>query len=262
MPVDDACGRRPSVPILTGMTDVDWSRLTQHLTRDTRDRVLMSFADVERVLGVPLPPAATGSSYWTNRRAARTDAWRSAGFRVTRRGLPERTVAFLRDGAQLRPVPVAPASGSPARPFTSDPDAERLVRRDPFAFLLGALLDHGIAPDRAWRAPLLLQQRLGHLDPRRMVAEPQAVQQAVAQPPVLHRYKQTAAAWLVAAAQRVLDQYGGDAGAVWSDAPTRAELVHRLVAFDGVGEVKARRAIEHLQLDLGVDVRDAPGEVA
>jgi hypothetical protein len=38
--------------------------------------------------------------------------------------------------------------------------------------------------------------------------------------------------------------------------------VHRLVAFDGVGEVKARRAIEHLQLDLGVDVRDAPGEVA
>jgi uncharacterized HhH-GPD family protein len=244
------------------MTELDWSRLTRHLARQTRDRVQMSFADIEHVLGAPLPPAATGRGYWTNGRDARTDAWRSVDFRVIRRGLPAGTVAFVRQAP--RPVPAAaPASETPPRPFTSDPDAARLVRHDPFAFLLGALLDHGIPPDRAWRAPLVLQQRLGHLDPQRMVTEPEAVQQAVGQPPVLHRYKHTAAAWVVAAAQRVLDHYGGEAVAVWSDAPTRAELLERLVAFDGIGEVKARKAIEHLQLDLRVEVRDeARGDVA
>lgn len=252
VPVDGARGGPPSLPILAPMTDdLDWSRLTRQLASDTRDRVEMSLGDIERVLHAPLPCAASGSGFWTNR-SVRAGAWRSVGFRVTRRGLPPGTVAFLREAGRLAPVPTQP----PPQPFSRDEDADRLVRHDPFAFLLGALLDHGMPADRAWRAPLVLQQRLGHLDPRRMVAQPEVVQQAVAQPPVLHRYKQTAASWVVAAAQRVVDTYGGDAARLWSDAPPRAELQDRLVAFDGFGEVKARKAIEHLQRDLGVVLRD------
>ena len=85
----------------------------------------------------------------------------------------------------------------------ADPDAERLVRTDPFAFLLGALLDHGIPPERAWRGPLELSRRLGHLYPARMVAEPDAVRAAVAGPPALHRYRETVAGWVLEAARTI-----------------------------------------------------------
>jgi uncharacterized HhH-GPD family protein len=153
----------------------------------------------------------------------------------------------------------SPATWAPAPPsaLTTDAEADRLVRQDAFAFLLGALLDHGMSADRAWRAPLVLQQRLGHLDPERMAAEPEAVQRAVADPPVLHRYKHTVASWIVAVARRVVEDYDGEAAALWSDAPTRNGLLARLVAFEGFGEVKARKTIEHLER-AGIALRDEP----
>lgn len=137
----------------------------------------------------------------------------------------------------------------------ADPDAELLVRGDPFAFLLGALLDHGIPPERAWRGPLELRRRLGHLDPARMAAEPDAVRVAVAGPPALHRYRETVARWLIEAARRVAADHGGDAGAIWGDEPTRSELHQRLLSFPGMGEVKSARTIEMLERDLGVRLR-------
>ena len=44
-----------------------------------------------------------------------------------------------------------------------------------FAFLLAVIFDQNVSFERAWRAPLLIQQRLGHCDALRMVAEPEAV---------------------------------------------------------------------------------------
>lgn len=69
-----------------------------------------------------------------------------------------------------------------------DPESDELIRNDGFAFLLGVIFDQGIRYERAWRAPYELQQRLGHLDPARIVADPEAVRRTVAGPPALHRY--------------------------------------------------------------------------
>jgi hypothetical protein len=92
-----------------------------------------------------------------------------------------------------------------------DPESDKLLKGDGFAFLLAVILDQGIRYERAWRAPLELRERLGHLDPARMVADPDAVRRAVAQPPALHRYVNNMPAWLVSAARRVLDEYAGNA---------------------------------------------------
>ena len=54
--------------------------------------------------------------------------------------------------------------------FTPNPDANRLIIEDPFAFLLAVIFDQGIKAERAWAAPYALRQRLGHLDPARMAA--------------------------------------------------------------------------------------------
>lgn len=147
--------------------------------------------------------------------------------------------------------------------LTSDADAAALLASEPFAVLLGALFDHGIVAERAWAAPRVLQQRLGHLDLARIVAEPDQVRAAVAGPPGLHRYVEALAGWVVEAARIVLTEYGGDASALWSGQPTKAELEARLRAFPGFGQVKAAKAVQVLETQLGVSLRAAPdAEVA
>ncbi len=159
--------------------------------------------------------------------------------------------ALLDHGEVLANLP--PANAAP------DPEADAFLRSDPFAFLVAVVLCQGITAERAWSSPWLLRQRLGHLDPARMVAEPEAVRAAITQPPCIHRYVVNTPRWVVSAAQNVLDIYGGDAAAIWDDEPTATELSRRLQAFDGIGQKKAAMAVEILSRDLGVGVREFTG---
>jgi uncharacterized HhH-GPD family protein len=143
--------------------------------------------------------------------------------------------------------------------FTPHPEANALIMDDSFAFLLAVIFDQGIPAERAWRAPYDLMQRLGHLDPARMLADPESVRTAVAQPPVLHRYREKLPGWLVAAARIVLHDYAGDAARIWNDRPTARQLQQRLDRFPGVGQKKAAMAVEILDRDLGIPIRELGG---
>jgi len=143
--------------------------------------------------------------------------------------------------------------------FTPHPEANALIMDNPFAFLLAVIFDQGIPAERAWRAPFDLMRRLGHLDPARMLADPEGVRTAVAQPPVLHRYREKMPGWLVAAARIVLHDYAGDAARIWNDHPTARQLKQRLDRFPGVGQKKAAMAVEILDRDLGVPIRELDG---
>jgi uncharacterized HhH-GPD family protein len=143
--------------------------------------------------------------------------------------------------------------------FTPDPEANRLVVDDPFAFLVAVVCDQGIVAERAWQAPWELRRRLGHLDPARIATDVEDVRAAVQRPPKLHRYVENVPRWIAAAAQRVVRLYGGDASAIWGDSPTAATLQQRLQEFDGIGQKKAAMAVEILERDLGVEVRELHG---
>jgi len=143
--------------------------------------------------------------------------------------------------------------------YAKDPAANDLLFEDPFAFLVGVLFDQGIPAPRAWSAPHLLATRLGHLDPARIAADPAAVARAVATPPMLHRFKATVPRWVCAAARRVLEDYGGDAGAIWGDGPTARALQSRLVDFEGIGQKKSAMAVELLARDFGVRIEELGG---
>jgi uncharacterized HhH-GPD family protein len=138
-------------------------------------------------------------------------------------------------------------------------EANDLVYNNAFAFLTGVIFDQGIPAERAWLAPYLLRQRLGHLDPARVAAEPEAVLIAIETPPKLHRYIVKMPSWLVQAAQRVMSHYNGDAGTIWSDNPSADELQRRFDAFTGVGQKKAAMAVEILERDLGVPIKNLQG---
>ena len=140
--------------------------------------------------------------------------------------------------------------------FTANPDANDLVRTDPFAFLCAVIFDQNVPAERAWLAPFLLRERLGYLDPSSIASSDGAVRAAIQQEPKLHRYVDKMPGWIVRAAQRVLDRYGGDASTIWCDNPTADALQKRFDDFVGIGQKKAAMAVEILARDLGVPVQN------
>ena len=149
-----------------------------------------------------------------------------------------------------------PSEKGGALEFTANEQANALLRSDPFAFLLGVLFDQNVPAERAWIAPFILKERLGHLDPQTIAYADGAVRDAVQEVPKLHRYVNKMPRWVVLAARRVVEVYGGDASAIWSDNPSADILQKRFDDFLGIAQKKAAMAVEILERDLGVPVRN------
>ena len=91
---------------------VRWAPLTDHLRNVSDERVELTYAQVEEILGGPLPASATKHRpyFWTNTYAGGYGRhWMDAGYRVSLRGMPSDAVAFVRD----RSVEDVPSSSSP-----------------------------------------------------------------------------------------------------------------------------------------------------
>lgn len=59
--------------------------LSGHLRRQRQDELVLSFAEIERILGAMLPKSATKPQWWLNREDPQTPhvhgkAWRDAGY--------------------------------------------------------------------------------------------------------------------------------------------------------------------------------------
>lgn len=64
----------------------------------SKDRVTLSFSEVERIIGADLPPSAfKHREWWANQEGgSRAPHWRAAGFKVDGLSQPDRTVSFRR----------------------------------------------------------------------------------------------------------------------------------------------------------------------
>ncbi len=138
--------------------------------------------------------------------------------------------------------------------FTKDSDANRLLIEDPFAFLIGVIVDYQMPAERAWILPYRLKERLSGWGPEYLANNSSEVLAAFAEPPKLHRFPNQTPRFVVAGSRRVIDDYHGEAASIWSDAPTAAVLQDRLRAFVGISQKKAAMAVELLERDLGVVV--------
>jgi uncharacterized HhH-GPD family protein len=137
--------------------------------------------------------------------------------------------------------------------ITGDVDADRLLNTDPFALLVGMLLDQQVPMEWAFRGPSNLRQRLGHLDPVRIAAlTPDDVVAAFVQKPALHRYPAVMGRRVHALAVFVTDVYDGDAARIWSGVETGVELLARLQALAGFGDEKAKIFVALLAKRMGV----------
>jgi uncharacterized HhH-GPD family protein len=126
-------------------------------------------------------------------------------------------------------------------PVTGDAAADQLLVTDPFALLVGMLLDQQVPMEWAFRGPATLRERLGQLDPRAIAAMPvDDLETTFRAKPALHRYPGSMGKRTHALAVRVVDEYDGDAAAIWTTATDPAELLARLRALPGYGEEKAK----------------------
>ncbi|MDP8969623.1 MAG: hypothetical protein M3N52_03825 [Actinomycetota bacterium] len=148
--------------------------------------------------------------------------------------------ALLGYGARLAATEVQPY-------FTRDPEANALALSDPFAYLLGVIAERGTDVESEWALPHRLRQRLGHVDPTRLAAEPEALRAAMVRPPRLHDHADAVAADIAAAARRVVQRYGGDPTRLWTEASDDAELGARLDDFPGIGPAKSAAVVELLK---------------
>src|ERR671933_1900352 len=103
--------------------------------------------------------------------------------------------------------------------FTGNDDADKLLAHEPFALLVGFVLDQQVPVQTAFTGPLKIKQRLGTLDPKAIAAtDPGRLDEAFREKPAVHRFPGTMAERVHELAQHVADEYGGDAERLWRGA--------------------------------------------
>ena len=137
--------------------------------------------------------------------------------------------------------------------FTGDDEADALLAREPFALLVGFALDQQVPVQTAFTGPLKVRQRLGTLDAGAIAAtDPARLEAAFREKPAVHRFPGTMAQRVQELAQVVVDEYGGDASRLWSDATDGADLRRRIGALPGFGEMKVKALGSVLAKRFGV----------
>jgi uncharacterized HhH-GPD family protein len=155
---------------------------------------------------------------------------------------------------------------APSICIAQDEDADRILSESPFALLTGMLLDQQFPMERAFAGPARIAERLGSVEPEVIAAaDPDEFAALCSRTPAVHRFPGSMAARIQTLAQQVVDEYGGDAARLWTEAESGRDLLKRLTALPGFGQQKARIFVALLGKQLGVQPegwREAAGDYA
>src|ERR1700684_2677001 len=126
--------------------------------------------------------------------------------------------------------------------LAQEPDADKLLSENPFAPLVGMVLDQQIPLERAFAGPKTIADRVGGLDAAEIADyDPDTFAALCSERPAIHRFPGSMAKRIQTLAQIVVDRYDGDAVALWTAGdPDGPELLRRLKDLPGFGEQKAR----------------------
>lgn len=129
------------------------------------------------------------------------------------------------------------------------PGAEDLLRAEPFALLLGVLLDQQVRAEQAFEAPARFLERFGSLHPADIAGADEGVLYEVfAAPPALHRFPRKMADAARSLAAYVAEDLEGHAGALWAGAPDAETVRRRAGDLPGFGASKAGTLVHALEV--------------
>ena len=149
--------------------------------------------------------------------------------------------------------------------LVQEPEADALLSTNPFALLIGMLLDQQIPMETAFAGPKKLADRLGGLDAARIADHnPDEFAALCAETPAVHRFPGSMAKRIQDLARILVDEYDGDAAAVWQRGnPDGREVLLRLKRLPGFGDQKARIFLALLGKQYGLTApgwREAAGD--
>jgi uncharacterized HhH-GPD family protein len=126
--------------------------------------------------------------------------------------------------------------------ISGDVDADKFVSEDPLGLLIAMVLDQQIPLERAFKSPADLKERLGGtLDVGAVASmDPDELAALFSITPALHRFPGSMARRVQELCRVIIDNYGGDAAAVWTSAENGDQLLANVKALPGFGEQKAR----------------------
>jgi uncharacterized HhH-GPD family protein len=168
--------------------------------------------------------------------------------------------------------------------LAQDSDADELISQNPFALLVGMVLDQQIPLEVAFAGPKKIADRMAKDGLNRIALDQQVpMETAFAGPkkvadrmggfdaaeiadydpdkfaalcserPAIHRFPGSMAKRIQALAQIIVDRYDGDAAKLWmAGDPDGKELLQRLKGLPGFGEQKARIFLALLGKQYGV----------
>ncbi|TNC46121.1 HhH-GPD-type base excision DNA repair protein [Mumia zhuanghuii] len=138
--------------------------------------------------------------------------------------------------------------------LTGDADADQLLDSDPFALLVGMLLDQQYPMEAAFAGPLKILQRVGSIDVQTIAEhDPEAFATLCATPPAIHRYPGSMAKRVQELASFLMSEYDGDPTRLWTEGdPDGKTVLKRLKALPGYGDQKARIFLALLGKQRGV----------
>jgi uncharacterized HhH-GPD family protein len=138
--------------------------------------------------------------------------------------------------------------------FTDSDEANRLIASEPLALLIGFAIDQQVTVQQAFTGPLKLRERIGTLDAREIAAmDPAQLEAAFRQTPAIHRFPRAMAERVQELCQVVVDEYGGEAQRIWTEAADGADLRKRIGSLPGYGKMKITGLGSVLALQFGVD---------
>jgi uncharacterized HhH-GPD family protein len=146
-----------------------------------------------------------------------------------------------------------PGVSEPAIPITGDPEADRLLERDPLALMIGMLLDQQVPMEWAFKGPATLRDRLGgRLDASEIAAMDLDDFVAVcATKPAIHRFPSSMGTRIHELCSYLVEHYDGDAARVWKGVRSGETLYARLRDLPGYGDEKSKIFMAILAKRLG-----------
>ncbi|TVL92242.1 HhH-GPD-type base excision DNA repair protein [Streptomyces sp. SAJ15] len=142
--------------------------------------------------------------------------------------------------------------------LAQQPEADALLGRSPLAIMTGMLLDQQVPMEWAFAGPYTIARRMGRddLDAHEIaVYDPDRFAELLAEKPAVHRYPAAMAKRVQQLCQYLVEHYAGDAGAVWRDVNSGAELLSRLTRLPGYGKQKSQIFVALLGKQFGVRPR-------
>lgn len=126
--------------------------------------------------------------------------------------------------------------------LVQEPAADALLSDNPMALLVGMLLDQQFPMEAAFAGPRKIADRIGDVDAALIAGfDPDRFIALCSETPAIHRFPGSMAKRVQALAQVVVDEYGGDAAAIWTEGnPDGREVLQRIKRLPGFGDQKAR----------------------